>query len=70
MLFDRMVMPILMYCAEIWGIYSTTHLIEKVHIQFCQNILGVKSQTPNMAVLGELGRYPLAILCKERVIKY
>jgi hypothetical protein len=33
-------------------------------------MLGVKTQTPNMAVLGELGRYPLTILFKERVLKY
>jgi hypothetical protein len=35
-----------------------------------QKVLGVKMQTPNMAVLGETGRYPLTLICKERVIKY
>jgi hypothetical protein len=69
LLFDRMVMPILTYCSEIWGIHNTTD-IEKVHLRFCKKILGVKNSTPNIAVLGELGRYPLSVICKERVLKY
>ena len=69
LLFDRMVLPILLYCAEVWGIYNIKD-IEKIHIKFCKRILGLKSQTPNMAVLGELGRYPLLVMCKERVLKY
>ncbi|XP_053402477.1 uncharacterized protein LOC123564690 [Mercenaria mercenaria] len=68
-LFDRMVEPILLYCAEVWGVYDTSCL-DRIHMKFCKRILGVKMQTPNMAVLGELGRYPLSILCKERVLKY
>ena len=51
------------------GVYDTK-LIDRVHLKFCKKILGVKSQTSNMAVLGELGRYPLSLLCKERVLKY
>ena len=68
-LFDRMVVPIILYGSEVWGLYDYKE-IDKVHIKFCKYILGVKSQTPNFAVLGELGRYPLYILCKERAIKF
>ena len=68
-LFDRMVVPIILYGSEVWGVYDYKE-IDKVHIKFCKYILGVKSQTPNFAVLGELGRYPLSILCKERAIKF
>jgi hypothetical protein len=69
LLFDRMVSPIVLYCSEVLGIYNT-NIIERVHIKYCKKILGVKTQTPNIAVLGELGRFPLTLISKERVIKY
>jgi hypothetical protein len=50
MLFDRMVVPILLYGAEVTDIYNTG-IIERIHTKFCTKILGVKNQTPNMAVL-------------------
>lgn len=68
-LFDRMVEPILIYCTEVFGVYNT-NVIDKIHIKFCKKILGVKTQTPNLAVLGELGRYPMSLICKEIVLKY
>ena len=39
-------------------------------MKFLKRILGVKTQTPNCAVLGELGRYPLSLIAKERSVKY
>jgi hypothetical protein len=68
-LFDAMVAPILLYGAEVWGVYNL-HEIDKLHLRFCKQILGVKSQTPNYAVFGELGRMPLYIICKERSIRF
>jgi tetratricopeptide (TPR) repeat protein len=68
-LFDTMVLPILLYGSEIYGAYDFKE-IDKLHIRFCKYVLGVKHQTPNYAVYGELGRYPLSVLCKERAIKY
>ena len=53
-LFDSMVL----YGAEVWGIYKFKAL-DKLHIKFLKSLLGVKMQTPNYAVLGEFGRYPL-----------
>ena len=69
LLFDRMISPILTYGSEVWGIYNYNE-IDKLHHKFCKIILGVKTQTSNSAVLGELGRYPLSVICKERAIKY
>ena len=68
-LFDAMVVPILLYCSEVWGIYNFTD-VDKIHIRFCKNILGVKQQTPNACIYGELGRYPLSVIAKERSIKF
>ena len=68
-LFDALVVPILLYGSEIWGIYNYKD-IDNLHCKFLKIILGVKQSTPNVAVLGETGRYPLSVLCKERSIIY
>jgi len=68
-LFDAMVVPILLYGSEIWGVYNIKD-VDKLHVRFLKNLLGVKQQTPNYAVLGEFGRFPLSILCKERAIRF
>ena len=46
---------------------------ENVHIKFCKFSLGVGKRTTNIAVLGELGRYPLlleVILNIQNVFRY
>lgn len=68
-LFDAMVVPIILYGSEVWGVYNVK-CIEKLHIRFCKYLLGVSQQTPNYAVYGELGRLPLYVLAKQRAIKY
>ena len=45
-LFDTLILPILTYGCEIWG-YENTKQLEKLHLQFCRNILGVRTTTPN-----------------------
>ena len=64
-----MVLPILLYRAEVWGIYKFK-AVHKLHIKFLKSLLGVKMQTPNYAVLGEFGRYPLSIICKKRALNF
>ena len=66
-LFDSLVVPIILYGSEVWGIYSTPE-IDNIHLRFCKSILGVKQQTPNAAVFGKLGRFLLAIFCKLRAM--
>ena len=44
--------------------------IEKVHLKFCKNILGVKRSTQNDFVYGELGRVPMQIIRYILIIKY
>lgn len=68
-LFDTMIVPILLYGSEVWGVYNHKG-IDNLHLRFCKFILGVKSQTPNDAVYGELGRLPLSVICKERSLKF
>ena len=49
MLFDRMVMPILLYGAEVWGTEYRED-IERVQTSFCKFVLGLGSQTSDLAV--------------------
>jgi len=40
-LFDKLVLPILTYGCEVWGPHAANS-IERVHLQFCKRLLGVK----------------------------
>ena len=68
-LFDSLVEPILLYGSEIWG-YEDLKLLEQTHLKFCNIILNVRSTTPNYMVYGELGRYPLDIKVKLRMLNF
>ena len=57
------------YGCEVWGFHDSQD-IERVHIRFSKRILGVRQQTCNMAVYGELGRVPLSVTRKSRIIRY
>jgi len=71
MLFDKMVKPVALYGAEIWGTKRYKSL-EDVQIKFCKQVLGLPNHAANLASLGECGRYPLFIvymfLCKMHQI--
>jgi hypothetical protein len=68
-LFDAMISPILFYGSEVWGFHKAPD-IERVHLKFLKQLLGVKVQTTNSAVFGEFGRFPFEILRKVRIVKY
>ena len=68
-LFDKMVLPVLLYGSEVWGTEYRKD-IEQVQINFCKYVLCVPSKTPNSACLGECGRKPLYVLYLTRCIKY
>ncbi len=69
MLFDKMIMPVLLYGAEIWG-YSTRMEIELVQVKYCKFVMGVSTTAPNAAVLGDCGRLPVAVFAMLRCVKY
>ena len=54
-LFDKLISPILNYSCEVWG-FCQANAIERVYMQFCKKLLGVKKTTQNDFVYGELGR--------------
>ena len=73
-LFDTLVTPILNYGCEAWAPFAFKNLkdsnflhlcnnsiIESINIKFCKYLLGVHRKSSNLAVLGELGRFPLIL---------
>jgi hypothetical protein len=68
-LFDSLVLPILCYGSEIWGLHKAPD-IERVYVKFLKQLLNVKQQTINATVYGELGLFPLSVIRKVRIIKY
>ena len=68
-LFDCLVGSVLSYSSEVWGFHKAPD-VERVHTRFCRNLLGVKKSTNLSALYCELGRKPLALLRKLRIIRY
>ena len=55
-IFDKTVLPSILYGCEIWG-YDNLKSFERLHLQFCISILKLKDSTPNIMVYGEAGRF-------------
>ena len=68
-LFDSMVAPILMYGCEVSD-FERSNVLESLCLQFYKYILKAKKTTPNIILYGELGRYPVEILIKSRMIGF
>lgn len=68
-LFDKLVSPILDYSSEVWG-FCQAKQIERVHLQFCKSLLGVKQSTQNNFIYGELGRTNYQTKRYHKIIKY
>ena len=49
-LFDIYVSSILYYSCEVWGLNKGTE-VEKLHLEVCKRLLGVKKSTCNIVVL-------------------
>lgn len=62
-LFDSLVSPVLLYCSEIWGVdlivKESPNPLEKFHLKFIKEILGVHCKSSNDACRAELARLPL-----------
>ena len=70
-LFDKCVLPIILYGSEIWGAnVSANSPIKHILLKFCRQQLWVGSKTPSPALLGECGRHRMYVYCFTRCIKY
>ena len=68
-IFDKTIVPILTYGAEIWGC-RYQKVIEKVHSKFIRKQLGVGPSASTTAIMGETGRRPIAIVYHIRCFKF
>ena len=68
-LFDRMVLPILLYGSEVWG-YENISQIEVFHRKFLRTILHVNKCTPDCMVYGETGRCVILNHVKCRMVGF
>ena len=68
-LFDRMVIPVILYGSEIWG-YNKLDMLERLHLKFCKMLMRVKQSTPDVMVYGETGRLCLEYHVKLRMINF
>lgn len=68
-MFQKCIIPVLTYGSEVWGIHAHQS-IENVLLKYCKKQLGVGSNTPSDAVLGECGSFPLYIKCYSNAVKF
>lgn len=68
-IFDHTVLPILLYGCEIWG-YENIKNIEKLHCEFLRTVTGLRKSTPLYMLYAELGRFPIEINVKTRMISF
>jgi len=69
-MFDTYVLPILEYSSEIWCKVKPISDIEAIQLRYLKTVLGVRKQTPSLAIYAETGRFPLHIRQKFNCVKY
>ena len=68
-LFDNTVLPILTYGSEVFG-YENLEMLERIHTSFLRKITKTRKSTPLYALYAELGRYPIQLTVKCRMISF
>ena len=68
-LFDNIVLPILTYGSEVWG-YEGLDMLERVHTDFLRRITKCRKSTPKYMLYAELGRHPIEITIKQRMVSF
>ena len=68
-LFDSLVAPIILYNSEIWGMQNL-NIVNKLQIKYYKLVLGANISTPSVMVLGDLGKCPLELNVKQRILMY
>ena len=84
-IFEKVVEPILMYNCEVslayvpksWNyekfksrMWETGAQVNMVTLSFLRQLLGVHKKTPNLAILGETGKYPLSLKVYMCIFKF
>ena len=62
--------PIMEYTSEVWFQNKSINNLEKIHLSYMKNILRTKTSTSTIALYSELGRFPIALRLKCRLVNY
>ena len=68
-LFDHTVLPTMTYSCEVFG-FENIQILERIHNEFLRKITKTKKSTPLFMLYAELGRYPIEIIIKSRMISF
>ena len=68
-LFDKVVLPILSYGCEVWC-SGNCDLALKLQLRFYKIVLRLNKSTPSCMLFGELGRFPVDVHLKTRMLCY
>ena len=68
-LFDKTVLPVLLYSSEIWGC-GNLYKVEVFYRKFLKIILKLNNSTPSAMIYGETGKLPITLEINKRMISY
>ena len=68
-LFDHTILPIALFGCELWG-FENSKLIENLQNEFLRRITNLNKSTPIYMLYAELGRMPVEVTVKSRMIGY
>ena len=68
-LFEKIVLPILLYGSEVWG-YSNLLPIDVFYRKYIRIVLYLNKSCPNCIVYGEVGKLPLKTFIEKRMLSY
>ena len=68
-MFEKMVLPVLLYGSEIWG-YENSNILEKLQLQFLKYLFHLPRNTMTDLIYGDTGFVPISILIKSRLIRF
>ena len=69
-MYDMQISPIMEYSSEVWFQNKNINNLEKIHLSYMKNILRTKTSTSTIALYSELGRFPIALRLKCRLVNY
>ena len=68
-LFDKIVVPIATYGCEMWG-FGNNDILQKLQLKFYKIVLRLRQSTPSNMVFGEIGKFPIDVIIKSRIMNY
>ena len=68
-LFDHVIVPVLTYGSEVWGV-ENIKMIDVFHRKFLKQQMHLRKSTPNCMIYGETGQFPLQCKTDARLLYF